>query len=112
MAEMMARYLGERVMEAFEDDDVTEVYVNPQDGHLRLDTRNFRFSPRNASGAHVPGEGHAHVYVDGVKLGRFYGDWVHVPADAGEVRVALYANDHRPLSVGEAPVSVTLNLGG
>ncbi len=39
MAEMMARYLGERVMEAFEDDDVTEVYVNPQDGHLRLDTR-------------------------------------------------------------------------
>ena len=39
MAEMMARYLGERVMEAFADDDVTEVYVNPQDGHLRLDTR-------------------------------------------------------------------------
>jgi type IV secretion system protein VirB11 len=39
MAEMMARYLGERVMEAFADDDVTEVYVNPQDGRLRLDTR-------------------------------------------------------------------------
>ncbi len=39
MAEMMARYLGKRVMEAFADDDVTEVYVNPQDGRLRLDTR-------------------------------------------------------------------------
>src|SRR5690349_13016709 len=30
-AEMMARYLGGRVMQAFADDDVTELYVNPQD---------------------------------------------------------------------------------
>src|SRR5215208_6176034 len=38
-AEMMARYLGPNVMRAFADEDVTEVYVNPQDGHLRVDTR-------------------------------------------------------------------------
>ncbi|MCU0650582.1 MAG: hypothetical protein MUF00_21525, partial [Gemmatimonadaceae bacterium] len=37
-AEMMARYLGPVVMTAIADDDVTEVYVNPQDGRLRLDT--------------------------------------------------------------------------
>ena len=37
-AEMMARYLGPAVMEAMADDDVTEVYVNPQDGRLRVDT--------------------------------------------------------------------------
>ncbi len=41
VAEMMARYLGERVMDAFADDDVTEVYVNPQDGHVRFDTRSL-----------------------------------------------------------------------
>lgn len=38
-AEMMARYLGPIVTRAFADDDVTEVYVNPQDGCVRIDTR-------------------------------------------------------------------------
>ena len=37
--ELMERYLGLRVLDAFADDDVTEVYVNPHDGWLRLDTR-------------------------------------------------------------------------
>ena len=36
VAEMMTRYLGEHVMNGFGDDDVTEIYVNPQDGLLRL----------------------------------------------------------------------------
>ena len=38
-ADMMARFLGDAVMEAFGDDDVTEIYVNPQDGCVRYDTR-------------------------------------------------------------------------
>ena len=38
-AEMMARYLGLGVLAAVADDDVTEIYVNPQDGALRFDTR-------------------------------------------------------------------------
>ena len=37
-AEMMARYLGPAVLSAIDDDDVTEVYVNPQDGRIRVDT--------------------------------------------------------------------------
>src|SRR5215469_7512142 len=38
-ADMMARFLGDSVMAAFHDDDVTEIYVNPQDGVVRYDTR-------------------------------------------------------------------------
>jgi type IV secretion system protein VirB11 len=38
-AEMMARFLGEVVMAAFADDDITEIYINPQDGCVRYDTR-------------------------------------------------------------------------
>ena len=38
-AEMMARFLGPVVMQAFDDDDVTEIYVNPQDARVRFDTR-------------------------------------------------------------------------
>ena len=37
--EMMARYLGPVILRAFADDDVTEIYVNPQDGVVRFDTR-------------------------------------------------------------------------
>lgn len=38
-AEMMARFLGPVVMAGIEDDDVTEVYVNPSDHAVRFDTR-------------------------------------------------------------------------
>ena len=53
---MMARFLGEGVMAAFADDDVTEIYVNPQDGRLRFDTRSrgrvdWRVSPGDAAGS-------------------------------------------------------------
>jgi len=37
--EMMARFLGSVVLRAFADDDVTEIYLNPQDGAVRFDTR-------------------------------------------------------------------------
>jgi P-type conjugative transfer ATPase TrbB len=38
-ADMMARFLGESIIAAFADDDVTEIYINPQDGRVRYDTR-------------------------------------------------------------------------
>ncbi|GAC1648704.1 MAG: P-type conjugative transfer ATPase TrbB [Gemmatimonadaceae bacterium] len=37
--QMMARYLGPAIVRALADDDVTEIYLNPQDGYVRLDTR-------------------------------------------------------------------------
>lgn len=39
LSEMLARYLGPGVLPAFTDDDVTEIYLNPQDGAVRVDTR-------------------------------------------------------------------------
>jgi P-type conjugative transfer ATPase TrbB len=37
--EMMQRFLGPVICGALQDDDVTEVYVNPQDGEIRVDRR-------------------------------------------------------------------------
>lgn len=37
--EMLGRYLGPSIIQAITDPDVTEVYVNPQDCAIRLDTR-------------------------------------------------------------------------
>lgn len=47
--EMMSRYLGAAVVRALADDDVTEIYVNP-DGEIRFDTR---ARGRVASGEHI-----------------------------------------------------------
>jgi type IV secretion system protein TrbB len=38
-ADMMARYLGPHIVEAFANEDVTEIYVNPQDTRVNFDTR-------------------------------------------------------------------------
>jgi P-type conjugative transfer ATPase TrbB len=39
MTEMMLRLLGPVIVGALQDDDVTEVYVNPQDREIRVDRR-------------------------------------------------------------------------
>lgn len=88
-----------------------EAFRDPSAGwNLHLRTENFTFAPRNASRAHVPGEGHAHVHVNGVKHSRIYGPWVHLddlPTGNVAVEVTLNANDHRPLAVGGTLVAAT-----
>lgn len=92
------------------------VNADPMAGHkLHVMVENFAFSPQNASGADVPGEGHAHVYVNGEKLGRLYGEWYHIdalPKGEHEVHVTLNSNNHQPLSVNgeliEASTTVTV----
>ncbi|MEC9362880.1 MAG: hypothetical protein VYC42_06620 [Pseudomonadota bacterium] len=81
--------------------------------NLRIDARDFRFAPERANGAHVPGEGHAHLYVDGQKAARLYGPWYHLPslgAGTHALRVTLNANDHRELALGGQVIASTLTL--
>lgn len=85
------------------------VMPDPVSGYnLHLMTDRFAFAPRAAGLAHKHGEGHAHVYVNGTKLSRLYGEWMHIaslPSGKVEVEVTLNANDHRMLTVGGQPVS-------
>jgi hypothetical protein len=76
--------------------------------NVHIVARNFRFAPDHASTDHVEGEGHAHLYINGAKFARVYGDWIHIPtlpSGGNEIRVTLNANDHRPLFVGTRAVS-------
>lgn len=69
--------------------------------------RGFTFAPEAVNGDHVPGEGHAHLYVDGVKLTRLYGPHYHLgglAAGEHEIRVALNANTHAAYAYGERAV--------
>ena len=87
------------------------LHKDPMAGwNLEVKTTNFHFAPEHASMANADGEGHAHVYINGEKLGRLYGAWMHIgtlPKGEVEVTVSLNANDHSPLSVGDTLLSVS-----
>ena len=86
----------------------------PESGNLEMKLTNFRFSPENVNGAHVPGEGHAHIYVNGEKIARAYGPWFHIghlPPDA-EIKVTLNANSHEELAIGDQVIAATISAPG
>ncbi len=70
--------------------------------NVRVQTLNFTFAPQHVGMEPMAGEGHAHLYIDGVKIARIYGEWYHLeslPEDAQMISVSLYANNHQPLAV-------------
>lgn len=80
---------------------------------LRLATENFTFTPETAGEARVVGAGHAHLYVDGEKIGRVYAASSLLPALAAGVHVVdveLSAADHAVYVVAGRPVAARLVL--
>jgi len=89
------------------------VTPDPASGYnLHLVTENFTFAPEHASQEHVPGEGHAHVYVNGDKIGRLYASWMHLSSlpENAEVEVTLNTNDHRMLAVDNKPLKASITV--
>lgn len=81
--------------------------------NLHVIVENFEFSPRRASLDHAKGQGHAHVYVNGVKQGRLYGPWMHLdglPNGEVLVEVTLNANNHRPLALAGEPIKASATV--
>ena len=78
---------------------------------LRAQTSDFEFTPQLVDQAAVKNQGHAHLYVDGEKVGRVYGEWHKIdqlPEDWQEVTVALNANDHRVFAVDGVAIADTI----
>jgi hypothetical protein len=77
------------------------IFKDPESGwNLHVVTTNFIFNAAAAGHDNVEGEGHAHIYVNGDKLGRLYGDWYHIGGlspGQHDVKVSLNANDHSAL---------------
>ena len=90
------------------------VHTDPMAGYnLNVQVENFVFSPQQASLAHVNGQGHAHVYVNGVKQARLYGAWAHLdglPKGEVTVEVTLNSNNHQPLAVEGEPIKASTML--
>jgi hypothetical protein len=79
---------------------------------LALETEGIAFREVAEGTGHVPGEGHAHIFLNGLKLGRAYADTVGIgalPAGDYRLRVVLNGHDHRPyLNAEGAPVEAVL----
>ena len=81
--------------------------------NLTLVTEGFTFVAESVNKPHIPGEGHAHVYVNGVKVGRLYGPTMHLgkmKAGMNEVRVTLNANSHQEYTWNGQAVAATATV--
>lgn len=95
-----------------------EAVADPGDGYnLNLIVGSFVFTPERTGQVTDGVEGHAHLYINGAKIGRVYGPWVHVPdkllhEGANDVRVSLNDNTHRVWTLDGKPVEAGVVLQG
>lgn len=75
--------------------------------NLSVKTKNFTFTPEKVNQTNVLNEGHAHIYIDGVKLTRLYGTSYHISdlsIGEHEISVSLNANDHSDYVLNGKPI--------
>ena len=80
---------------------VTALPDGPGALNLHIVPTGMTFAPEAVNKPHADGQGHAHVYVNGVKEARVYGEWVHLsglPSGPATLRVTLNANSHEQLA--------------
>ncbi|MEM6638839.1 MAG: hypothetical protein AAF610_02965 [Pseudomonadota bacterium] len=81
--------------------------------NLYLDTVNFDFDAHQVNSAVVMNEGHAHLYVDGVKHARLYAPYFHLAGlspGPHELTVALLAHDHYAFALKGVPISDSITV--
>jgi hypothetical protein len=86
---------------------------NKSGWNLYFDIENFTFAPKNASGEHVDGEGHAHLYIDGTKITRLYSTSYYIgELTEGEhtVTVTLNTNDHKDYAVNGQTIQASKTI--
>ena len=78
---------------------------------LALDNIELVVAPDGA--AHIDGQGHAHIYLNGLKLGRLYEDNFEIgslqPGNYA-LRIGLNTNDHRPYVTSGQPVDTVFEF--
>jgi hypothetical protein len=81
--------------------------------NLEIQVTNFRFAPEHVNQSSTPTEGHAHLYIDGEKITRLYGNWYYLeslPPGQREITVGLSANGHEALTMNGQPIQATVRI--
>jgi hypothetical protein len=117
IAGLLALFAGSTVSSHEEDHEgpsfEVQVLRDAVAGWNILIVTDLRFAPEHVSTATVEGEGHAHVYVDGVKVSRIYGMWHYLndlEPGTHEIRVELSNNDHTTIVTGDHVLEQTVTI--
>lgn len=77
-----------------------EVKVSGNQATIHFHTENFKLAPEHYSQAHVPGEGHIHLFVDGTpdRIGVKENTYTLTDLKPGKhnLRASLHTNNHQP----------------
>jgi len=82
--------------------------------NLKINLKNFQFSPETVNLENNGNIGHAHLYVNGQKF-RLYSQYYHISGDLlksgdNEIKVTINSNDHRQFSKDGEPIQVVQNI--
>jgi hypothetical protein len=72
--------------------------------NLEIKLDNFEFTPEMVNQANEPNKGHAHLYINGEKITRIYGNWYYLetlPVGRNEIKIGLNTNSHESLMYQE-----------
>jgi uncharacterized Zn-binding protein involved in type VI secretion len=84
--------------------------------NLEIKTTNFKFAPEKVNDKSMStSEGHAHLYINGKKVARLYGNWYYIeslPAGENKIMVSLNTNNHADITVNGKTVADTKMVKG
>jgi len=76
---------------------------------LKIETTNFSFTPEKVGSTTTSYyEGHAHLYINGEKINRLYGNYYNIESlktGTHYIKVTLNTNNHHTLSYGGEEIS-------
>jgi uncharacterized membrane protein YphA (DoxX/SURF4 family) len=80
--------------------------------NLQIITTNFTFTPQKVGGKDGAYEGHAHLFIDGKKVGRIYSNWFHleIPPGTHKVKVNLTSNSHMDYYYQDKPIEAEIDV--
>ena len=68
--------------------------------NLEIKLDNFQLTPQDVNGENQLNQGHAHLFVNGEKVTRIYGNWYYLetlPTGYNEIKISLNTNGHESL---------------
>jgi len=83
--------------------------------NIYFTVNNFKITPENAGKENINNEGHLHIYVNDIKVGRVYSNWYHVPGrffnlQNNIVKVTLNANMHDDYVINGNPIEAIIEI--
>lgn len=116
-SESMAKKMDHPLYELPPEVKVPTIAIHPMKDpvsgwNLHMKVSDFKLTPENSGLADVPGEGHAHLFVNGKKIGRIYGEWTHVilPAGKNKIKVNLTTNSHKDYALNGKLIESEIEL--